>query len=377
MSLNKAELAHYSRHILLSEIGKEGQEKLKNSKVLVIGAGGLGCPAAVYLGAAGVGTLGIIDFDKVDISNLHRQFAFHQADIGKYKAEVLKERILANNPHINIKVYKERFSIDNAQSLFDEYDVIVDGCDNFGTRYLSNDASFFSGKPLVFGAIHKFQGQASVFNLENGPCYRCLFPEPPDANAIPNCAEAGVLGVLPGIIGTIQATEAVKLIIGYGESLRGRFLVYDAMKMSFNEFKLTKNPACPLCGANPEIKELKELQVFCETQLSKANKELEIEPEELKELQEKPQEMMLIDIREEYEREICCIQGSEHIPLKMLADVAKMLPKDKKIVLYCHKGTRSIEALKQLQENGIKNILSLAGGIARWADEIEPEMGQY
>ena len=377
MSLSKAELAHYSRHILLSEIGREGQEKLKKSKVLVIGAGGLGCPAAVYLGAAGVGTLGIIDFDKVDVSNLHRQFAFHQADIGKYKAEVLKDRILANNPHIDIKVYKERFSLENAAPLFEEYDLIVDGCDNFGTRYLSNDASFFANKPLVFGAIHKFQGQASVFNLEGGPCYRCLFPEPPDADAIPNCAEAGVLGVLPGIIGTIQATEAVKLIVGTGESLSGRFLVYDAMKMAFNEFKLAKNPACPLCGSDPKIKELSELDLLCQSQKMNTEEGLEITPEELEQLKQNPSKIMLIDIREEYEREICCIQDSEHIPLKMLADVSKMLPKDKKIILYCHKGTRSIEALKQVRENGIENSFSLAGGIARWADEVEPEMGQY
>ena len=375
MSLNKAELAHYSRHLLLSEIGRDGQEKLKKAKVLLIGAGGLGCPAAVYLGAAGVGTLGIIDFDKVDVSNLHRQFVFHEADIGRYKAEVLNERIQANNPHIKINVYKERFSIENAGSLFDEYDLIVDGCDNFGTRYLSNDASFFSKKPLVFGAIHKFQGQASVFNFEGGPCYRCLFPEPPDADSIPNCAEAGVLGVLPGIIGTIQATEAVKLIVGNGENLSGRFLVYDAMKMSFNEFKLAKNSGCPLCGENAEITELSEMELLCQSQLG--NKDLEIEPEELKKQVDESVDLMIIDIREEYEREICCIGGSEHIPLKMLGSVIKMLPKDKKIVLYCHKGTRSIEALLELRENDIKNSFSLAGGIARWADEIEPEMGQY
>lgn len=377
MALSKSELAHYSRHILLPEIGLEGQDKLKQSKVLLIGAGGLGCPAAVYLGAAGVGTLGIIDFDKVDISNLHRQFAFHSADIGRYKAEVLKERILANNPHINIKVYKERFSIENASALFSEYDIIVDGCDNFGTRYLSNDASFFAGKPLVYGAIHKFQGQASVFNLKKGPCYRCLFPDPPEANAIPNCAEAGVLGVLPGIIGTIQATEAVKLIVGNGESLNGRFLVYDAMKMNFSEFKLAKNPACPLCGSDPQIKKLKEIELLCSSQKSAAGQAMEIEPESLQEMLKSPEDLMLIDIREEYEREICCIQGSEHIPLTMLASVAKMLPKDKKVILYCHKGNRSIDALQQLKENGIENSFSLAGGIARWADEIEPEMGQY
>ena len=377
MPLKKEELAHYSRHILLDEIGLEGQEKLKASKVLVIGAGGLGCPAAMYLGAAGIGTLGIIDFDKVDVSNLHRQIAFHKADVGKYKADILKERILANNPHIEIKVYKERFSIANAESLFAEYDVIVDGCDNFGTRYLSNDASYFASKPLVFGAIHKFQGQASVFNLNDGPCYRCLFPEPPDAGAVPNCAEAGVLGVLPGIIGTVQATEAVKVILGSEGTLRERFLVYDAMKMSFNEFKLSKNKSCPLCGESPKIKELKEEQILCTTQQQKLSEEMEISPEKLEEMMKSGKDLMIIDIREEYEREICCIKGSEHIPLSMLADVAKMFPKDKKLIFYCHKGNRSLEAVKTVREKGTQDCFSLAGGIARWADEVEPEMEQY
>lgn len=377
MSLNKEELIHYSRHLLLSEIGKEGQEKLKGAKVLLIGAGGLGCPAAMYLGAAGVGTLGIIDFDKVDVSNLHRQIAFHHSDVGKYKAEVLRERLLANNPYITVNVYLERFSIENAATLFKEYDLVVDGCDNFGTRYLSNDASYFAQKPLVFGAIHKFQGQASVFNLKDGPCYRCLFPEPPDADAIPNCAEAGVLGVLPGIIGTIQATEAVKLIIGSESSLSGRFMVYDAMKMSFNEFKLGKNPSCPLCGENPSVKSLKEMELLCPSQRKDENKGLEIEPQEVEKDLSTHKDLMIIDVREEYEREICCIKGSEHIPLSMLAGVSKMLPKDKKIILYCHKGLRSLDAVKTVRNEGLENCYSLSGGIARWADEIEPEMGQY
>ncbi|MCM8528075.1 MAG: molybdopterin-synthase adenylyltransferase MoeB [Lentisphaeraceae bacterium] len=377
MSLDKEELIHYSRHLLLSEIGREGQEKLKAAKVLLIGAGGLGCPAAVYLGAAGVGTLSIIDFDKVDVTNLHRQIAFHKSDVGRYKAEVLKERIEANNPYVSVKIYKERFSLENSQTLFDEYDIIVDGCDNFGTRYLSNDAAFFAGKPLVYGAIHKFQGQASVFNLNGGPCYRCLFPEPPEADAVPNCAEAGVLGVLPGIIGTIQATEAVKLIIGSEGSLSGRFLTYDAMQMSFKEFKLGKNPSCPLCGNKPKITSLEEMEILCSSQQEKLAKDSEILPEEVDKIRSSGEDLMIIDLREEYEREICCIKGSEHIPLSMLGSVSKMLPGDKKIVFYCHKGQRSLEAVRSVREQGMKNCFSLAGGIARWADEIEPEMGQY
>ena len=377
MSLNKEELIHYSRHLLLAEIGKEGQEKLKSAKVLIIGAGGLGCPVAMYLGAAGVGRVGIIDFDKVDVSNLHRQIAFHKNDVGQFKAEVLKERLQANNPYIEVKVYKERFSIENASTLFDEYDVIVDGCDNFGTRYLSNDAAFFAGKPLVYGAIHKFQGQASVFNLNNGPCYRCLFPEPPDADSVPNCAEAGVLGVLPGIIGTIQATEAIKLILGTESSLSGRFMTYDAMKMSFNEFKLGKNPSCPLCSDKAQIKSLEEIEILCSSQQEKQNSGVEILPEEVENLLSSGKDLMIIDLREEYEREICCITGSEHIPLSMLANISKMLPTDKKIIFYCHKGQRSLEAVRTVRDQGFKNCYSLAGGIARWADEIEPEMGQY
>ena len=377
MSLNKDELVHYSRHILLEEIGLDGQQKLKNASVLIIGAGGLGCPVATYLGAAGVGHLGIIDFDKVDVSNLHRQIAFQKGDVGKFKAEVLKERILANNPHIKITIYKERFSIENAPELLKQFDVVVDGCDNFGTRYLSNDASYFAGKPLVYGAIHKFQGQASVFNLDHGPCYRCLFPEPPDAGSIPNCAEAGVLGVLPGIIGTVQATEAIKVILGSTETLSGRFMTYDALKMRFNEFKLGKNPACPLCGESPSIKKLEEKEILCSSRSNEVEKVEEISPSGLSDLMNSGKDLMILDVRAEYEREICCIKGSEHIPLKMLDSVAKMLPADKLIVLYCHHGSRSQDGCRILKQSGRDNCISLSGGINRWADEIEPEMGQY
>jgi sulfur-carrier protein adenylyltransferase/sulfurtransferase len=378
MSLSTDELRHYSRHLLLEEVGKEGQEKLKSSKVLLIGAGGLGCPAALYLGAAGVGTLGIIDFDVVDVSNLQRQIAFTYEDIGHSKAEKIRERILAGNPHIEVKVYKERFSIENARDLFEEYDVVVDGCDNFGTRYLSNDTAFFTNTPLIFGAIHRFQGQMSVFNgSEDSPCYRCLFPNPPDAGSIPNCAEAGVLGVLPGVVGVIQATEAVKEILGNGTSLRGRLMVYDALRMNFSEFKLAKNPNCPLCGENPEITELAEIELLCPSQSAAAENIAELSPQDLSDKMKSDEDFLLIDVREEYEWEICHIEGAKLIPLRMIKDVEKTLAKDKDLVLYCHHGMRSLSALETLRSCGFSRLLNLTGGIAAWGDEIDPEMPQY
>jgi sulfur-carrier protein adenylyltransferase/sulfurtransferase len=377
MSLNKQELTHYSRHLLLDEVGKKGQEKLKNASVLLIGAGGLGCPAALYLAAAGVGHLGIIDFDVVDVSNLQRQIAFSYDDIGKSKSVSIKERLTGINPHIEIEVFTERFGIDNAQELFERFDVVVDGCDNFGTRYLSNDTAFFTKTPLVFGAIHRFQGQMSVFNAdENSPCYRCLFPDPPDAGSIPNCAEAGVLGILPGVVGTIQATEAVKIILGLGESLSGRFMTYDAMSMKFNEFKLSKNPQCPLCGETPQIKTLAEIELLCPTQLAqKENRD--ISPSELAVEIEDNSDLYLIDVREEHELDICKLPGANLIPLRLLDDVATALPKDKDIVVFCHRGIRSLQALDILSKAGLSRLRNLSGGISQWAQEVDPDMPQY
>ena len=377
MSLSTDELRHYSRHLLLGEVGKEGQEKLKNSKILLIGAGGLGCPAAMYLAAAGVGTLGIIDFDTVDVSNLQRQIAFTYADVGESKAERIRERLLATNPHIEIKIYKDRFSIDNAKDLFEEYDVIVDGCDNFGTRYLSNDTSYFTGKPLIFGAIHRFQGQMSVFSgaEKEAPCYRCLFPTPPDAGSIPNCAEAGVLGVLPGVVGGIQATEAIKEVLGLGSSLRGRLMVYDALQMSFSDFKLAKNPACPLCGENPSITELQETELLCPSQ--KAQQGVDLSCSELKAKIDRGDDFLLIDVREQYEWDICRIEGAELIPLRFIQDASKALAKDRDIVLYCHHGMRSMNALQTLKGCGFSRLQNLTGGISAWANEIDSEMPHY
>jgi sulfur-carrier protein adenylyltransferase/sulfurtransferase len=378
MALSTDELRHYSRHLLLDEVGKEGQEKLKKSKVLLIGAGGLGCPAALYLGAAGVGTLGIIDFDTVDVSNLQRQIAFSYEDIGHSKAEKIRERILAANPHIAVKVYKERFSIDNARQLFEEYDVVIDGCDNFGTRYLSNDTAFFTKTPLMFGAIHKFQGQMSVFNgSADAPCYRCLFPVPPDAGSIPNCSEAGVLGVLPGVVGLVQATEAIKEILGQGQSLKGRLMIYDAMRMSFNEFKLAKNPDCPLCGDSPVINELTETKILCPSQSQSHLEGVEVSPLELSVKIKNGDDFVLIDVREQYEWDICHIEGAELIPLKMIKELSEKLAMDRDLILYCHHGSRSLSALQTLRACGFTRLFSLTGGIAAWGDEVDVEIAQY
>ena len=375
MPLTPHEMHHYSRHLLLEEVGREGQEKLKNAKVLLIGAGGLGCPAALYLAAAGVGTLGIIDPDTVDVSNLQRQIAFTYEDIDHSKGDAIKTRLRALNPHVEIKVYQERFNIENAAELVENYDIIVDGCDNFGTRYLSNDACFFGGKPLIFGAIHRFQGQMSVFNSSaEAPCYRCLFPNPPDAGSIPNCAEAGVLGVLPGLVGSIQATEVIKQILGKGNSLEGRFMVYDALQMSFNEFKLAKNPSCPLCSDKACIKDLKETELLCPTQ---KQSKVDISPKQLNEKMNRNEDFILIDVREAFEWEICRIKGARHIPLRNIQEAAKILAKDKEIVLYCHHGMRSMNGLTTLKNAGFKFLRNLTGGISSWAKEIDPEMPQY
>lgn len=375
MSLNKDEITHYSRHLLLEEVGKAGQEKLKSSSVLIIGGGGLGCPAALYLAAAGVGKLGIIDFDTVDVSNLQRQIAFSYDDVGKPKVEQLKSRLKGINPHIDIITYKDRFGIDNAEKLFNEYDVVVDGCDNFGTRYLSNDTSFFTQTPLIFGAIHRFQGQMSVFNqTQESPCYRCLFPELPDAGSIPNCAEAGVIGVLPGVVGSIQATEAIKVLLGLGESLSGRFMTYDAMTMRFSEFKLGKNPVCPLCSEKASIKELTETELLCSTQQTHKD---DVTPAALAEEMKSSDKVYLIDVREEFEWDICKIPDSNQIPLRMIEDVASVLPKDKDIVIYCHHGIRSRQAIEMLKKHGLKNLRNLTGGISQWAEEVDTDMPQY
>ena len=381
--LSKQELNRYSRHLVLPEVGIKGQEKIKQGKVLVVGAGGLGSPALMYLAAAGVGTIGIADFDKVEENNLQRQIIHSTKDVGALKTESAKNAINNLNPNISVKVYNEKLNSKNALEIIKKYDVVIDGSDNFPTRYLLNDACVLSKKPLVYGSIFRFEGHASVFNYEDGPCYRCLFPNPPPRNAVPSCAEAGVLGVLPGVIGTIEATEALKIILGIGETLSGRFLVYDALSITFRELKLGKNKNCPICGESPRIKELMDYEEFCNIREAeeKSLMEDEVSVHQLKKMMDDHEDFVLIDVREEPEWDICKIRGAKIIPLSQIAegnmDILENIEIDRKIVLHCHTGARSAQALIILKSLGFKNLKSLVGGIDAWSNEIDPEVPVY
>jgi len=381
--LSKGEMHRYARHLVLPEVGIKGQEKIKAGKVLVVGAGGLGSPALMYLAAAGAGTIGIADFDKVEENNLQRQIIHSTKDIGALKTESAKNAINNLNPNINVKVYNEKLNSKNALKIIKKYDVVIDGSDNFPTRYLLNDACVLLKKPLVYGSIFRFEGHASVFSYDNGPCYRCLFPNPPPRDAVPSCAEAGVLGVLPGIIGTIQATEALKIILGIGETLSGRFLVYDALSMAFRELKLGKNKNCPICGENPRIRELMDYEQFCNM---KEEEESSLESDEisvrqLKNMIDDHEDFVLIDVREEYEWDICKIDGAKLIPMSQIMNdnigILENIEKGKKIVLHCHTGARSAAVLQILKNKGFKNLKNLVGGIDAWANEIDPEVPVY
>jgi|TARA_Y100000310_G_scaffold330539_1_gene402387 adenylyltransferase/sulfurtransferase len=367
MELSKEELKRYSRHLSLPEVGTQGQEKLKQSKVLIIGAGGLGCPAAIYLAAAGVGTIGIVDFDKVELSNLQRQILYTEEDIGKPKTSIIKNQLEKLNKNININIYNEKLTSKNALEIIRNYDVIIDGSDNFPTRYLVNDACFFLKKPNVYGSIFRFDGQASVFNYQNGPCYRCLKPVPPSEATIPNCAEAGVIGVLPGIIGTIQATEAIKIILGIGDTLSGKLLVYNALSMNFKKLNLNKNKNCPICGINPTIKTLNE-----------KNKMEEISVKELKEIMDKKEDFVLIDVREKVEWDLGRIEGAILIPLSQIKNNnfgdLENIDKNKHIILQCRTGGRSADVLNILKNRGYNNLKNLVGGITGWANEIDEKV---
>lgn len=369
--LSNEELKRYNRHIILPEFGKEAQEKLKNAKVLVIGAGGLGSPALLYLTAAGIGTIGIIDFDKVDESNLQRQVLFTTEDIGEYKAEAAAARLTKLNPHLKFIIQNLTLNKDNALSIFNDYDLIIDGSDNFPTRYLVNDACVILDRPLVFGSIFKFEGQVTVFNyIDNegnrGPTYRCLFPEPPSPGEVPNCSEIGVLGVLPGMIGSIQANEAIKVITGIGEVLSGKLFMMDAltMKTSLLRFSPVED--------NFKIKDLADYEEFCGLVSNKKS----ISVSELKAIIGKGEELVLIDVRERFEYEICNL-GGELIPLNSIPANLHKIPKDKTTVVYCHHGMRSASAIKYLEQQGFKNLLNLEGGIDAWAREIDEEMERY
>jgi adenylyltransferase/sulfurtransferase len=376
--LSHAETLRYSRHLLLPEVGVEGQRKLKAARVLTIGAGGLGSPLSLYLAAAGVGTIGIVDFDVVDLTNLQRQIVHGTSTLGRPKLESAKARLTDLNPNLKVESFETRLSAENALEIIREFDIVVDGTDNFPTRYLVNDACVLLGKPNVYGSIFRFEGQASVFYAKEGPCYRCLYSEPPPPGLVPSCAEGGVLGVLPGIIGSIQALETIKWIIGAGDSLVGRLVLFDALKLRFRELKLRKDPNCPICGDTPTIRELIDYEAFCGIGAAPAYQGPEVLVEELnEEWAAKGDDLVVVDVREPHEWEIAHLEGSRLIPLGQLPERINELDGHAEIVTYCHKGSRSMKALEILKGAGFGKVRSLAGGIDAWAQRVEPGMPRY
>jgi molybdopterin/thiamine biosynthesis adenylyltransferase/rhodanese-related sulfurtransferase/molybdopterin converting factor small subunit len=380
--LTNDEVKRYSRHLIMPEVGVEGQRKLKASKVLCIGAGGLGSPVAIYLAAAGVGTIGLVDFDVVDFSNLQRQILHSTPDVGRTKLASAKDKLTALNPEIEIRTHELALSSQNALELFAPYDVIVDGTDNFPTRYLVNDACVLLGKPNAYGSIFRFEGQASVFATKDGPCYRCLYPEPPPPGLVPSCAEGGVLGVLPGMIGMIQATETMKLIMGIGEPLIGRFLIYDALRMRFRELKLRKDPDCPVCGTHPTVTALIDYEQFCgilpaAPQPVALNNATEITSVELKQRLDRGDHLKIVDVREPNEYQINRIAGSVLIPLGDVPKRSNELDPDDEIVVQCKSGARSAKAADFLRSIGFKKVLNLKGGILDWVDKVDPTQPKY
>ncbi len=380
--LTNEEVARYSRHVILPEVGMEGQLKLKAARVLCIGAGGLGSPVALYLAAAGVGTIGVVDFDEVDYSNLQRQIIHGTPDVGRSKLESAKERLNALNPEVEVVTHEMAVSSQNALELFAGYDLVVDGTDNFPTRYLVNDACVLSGKPNIYGSIYRFEGQASVFATADGPCYRCMFPEPPPPGLVPSCAEGGVLGILPGVVGTIQATEAVKVILGVGEPLIGRFLLFDALKMRFRELKVRKDPECPVCGDHPTVTKLIDYEQFCgitpvveePAPLSSSDAAT---VEELKTRLDRKDSFLLLDVREQREFEICRIPGSVLIPLGELPSRLAELKGRDDVIVHCKSGVRSGKAVALLRGSGFAGARNLTGGILAWIDRIDPTLPKY
>jgi molybdopterin/thiamine biosynthesis adenylyltransferase/rhodanese-related sulfurtransferase len=378
-SLSNDEIQRYSRHLIMPEVGMEGQLKIKNARVLCIGAGGLGSPLALYLGAAGVGTLGIVDFDVVDYTNLQRQIIHSTADVGHKKLDSAAEKLQAMNPFIHVQKFDTRLSSDNALEIFEDFDIIADGTDNFPTRYLVNDACVLSGKPNVYASIFRFEGQASVFATETGPCYRCLYPEPPPPGLVPSCAEGGVLGILPGLLGVIQATEVIKLILGAGDPLIGRLLLVDALGMTFRQLKLRKNPDCPVCGTHPSLTKLIDYDQFCgirgeEAEVAADTSDIQVE--ELKRRLDAGDPIFVLDVREPHEYQICNI-GGQLIPLGDLPKRLSELDSSREIVAHCRSGVRSGKAVELLRQAGFKKVRNLAGGILAWADRVDPKMPKY
>ncbi|MGB2869031.1 MAG: molybdopterin-synthase adenylyltransferase MoeB [Bacteroidota bacterium] len=378
--LTRDELTRYSRHIIMPEVGVVGQRKLKTSGVLLVGAGGLGSPVAMYLAAAGVGKIGIVDDDVVDASNLQRQILHSSDSVGKSKLSSARERLRGINPYVEVELFETRLTSENALEILHAFDVVVDGADNFPTRYLVNDACVLLKKPNVYGSIFRFEGQVSVFDAEQGPCYRCLYPEPPPPGLVPSCAEGGVFGVLPGIIGTIQATEVLKLLLGIGDPLVGRLLLLDALKMQFRELRLRKNPDCPVCGSHPSIRDLIDYEEFCGIKTSRQREDEmgvpDISVEELSKRLKQHEEVFILDVREPNEHEFVNI-GGLLMPLNDLPRRMEELDRSKEIVVYCRSGSRSARAAAFLQKAGFTKVKNLAGGILAWADRIDPSKPKY
>lgn len=382
VALSNEEVKRYSRHLIMPEVNLEGQKRLKAARVLTIGTGGLGSPLLAYLAAAGVGRIGVVDFDRVDLSNLQRQIIHKTSSVGEYKTRSAAATMKEINPHVDVRTYEMALRSDTVADLFKEYDVVVDGTDNFATRYLTNDACVLAGKPNVYGSIFRFDGQCSVFWAEKGPCYRCLFPQPPDPGMVPTCAEGGVLGVLPGVIGVIQAIETIKLILGQGDPLIGRLLIFDALKMKFKELKVRKDPNCPVCGTNPTITSLIDYDQFCGTApvdapISRAAGIPEIAPLDLKARLDAGDKVVLLDVREPHEFKICALPGARLIPVNDLAKRIHELDSADEIVIYCKGHQRTEQALRLLQNAGFKRVWGLEGGIEAWAEDVDPQMPVY
>jgi len=380
-TLSNEDILRYSRHLIMPEVTLEGQKKLKAARVLCVGTGGLGSPLALYLAAAGVGTLGLVDFDVVDYTNLQRQVLHYTSDVGRLKLDSAIDKLGAINPFVEIKRFDTYLNSQNALEIFSGFDIVADGTDNFATRYLVNDACVLSGKPNVYASIFRFEGQASIFATEAGPCYRCLYPEPPPPGLVPSCAEGGVLGVLPGLLGVIQATEVIKLILGVGEPLIGRLVLVDALAMRFRELRVRKNPECPVCGANPMVKELIDYNQFCgirgeESETSTTAKIPEIQPEELKRRLDAREDIFVLDVREPHEYQIVNIKG-HLIPLGDLPTRIHELDSSQEIVVHCKSGARSAKAVDFLRKSGFKRASNLTGGILAWADRVDPSLPRY
>jgi adenylyltransferase/sulfurtransferase len=383
ITLTAPEVARYSRHLIMPEVALDGQKRLKAARVLLIGAGGLGSPLGLYLAAAGIGRIGLVDFDVVDFSNLQRQVLHGTPDVGRPKLHSAKERLQAINPEVQIDLYETRLTSANALGIFEPYDIIIDGTDNFPTRYLVNDACVLLKKPNVYGSIFRFDGQASVFYPPHGPCYRCLYPEPPPPGEVPSCAEGGVLGILPGLIGCIQATEAVKLILAKGSPLIGRLLLYDALQMAFQEFRVRRNPKCPACGDNPSITKLIDYEQFCGLRGQEAappaplDSQSELTVEDLKRRLDQHEKLFILDVRNPEEYQLCRIPGSTLIPLPELSRRFRELDGEREIIVHCKSGMRSLKAQQFLRAQGFRAVKNLKGGILAWADKIDPSMPKY